>query len=32
MAKKEERNIEKSYPKSEFVAKLRSLADAIFFI
>jgi amphi-Trp domain-containing protein len=29
MAKKEERDIEKSYSKSEFVAKLRRLADAI---
>ena len=26
---KEERDIEKSYPKSEFVAKLRRLADSI---
>ncbi len=29
MANKEERDIEKSYSKSEFVAKLRRLADAI---
>lgn len=29
MTKKEERDIEKSYSKSEFVAKLRRLADAI---
>ncbi|MEM8901176.1 MAG: amphi-Trp domain-containing protein [Bacteroidota bacterium] len=29
MSKKEERDIEKSYSKSEFVAKLRRLADAI---
>ena len=29
MPKKEERDIEKSYSKSEFVAKLRRLADAI---
>lgn len=29
MAKKEERDIEKGYSKSEFVAKLRRLADAI---
>lgn len=29
MAQKEERDIEKSYSKSEFVAKLRRLADAI---
>ncbi|MCI4671895.1 MAG: amphi-Trp domain-containing protein [Bacteroidia bacterium] len=29
MAKKEERDIEKSYSKSEFVAKLRRLAAAI---
>ena len=29
MSKKEERDIEKSYSKSEFIAKLRRLADAI---
>lgn len=29
MSKKEERDIEKSYSKSEFVAKLRRLANAI---
>jgi amphi-Trp domain-containing protein len=29
MANKEDRDIEKSYPKSEFVAKLRRLADVI---
>ncbi|MGB0525309.1 MAG: amphi-Trp domain-containing protein [Flammeovirgaceae bacterium] len=29
MATKEDRDIEKSYSKSEFVAKLRRLADAI---
>ncbi|MEL6132383.1 MAG: amphi-Trp domain-containing protein [Bacteroidota bacterium] len=29
MAQKEDRDIEKSYSKSEFVAKLRRLADAI---
>lgn len=29
MAPKEERDIEKNYPKAEFVAKLRRLADAI---
>ncbi|MEM8896898.1 MAG: amphi-Trp domain-containing protein [Bacteroidota bacterium] len=29
MPRKEERDIEKSYSKSEFVAKLRRLADAI---
>ncbi|MEO0899706.1 MAG: amphi-Trp domain-containing protein [Bacteroidota bacterium] len=29
MSNKEERDIEKSYSKSEFVAKLRRLADAI---
>lgn len=29
MAIKVERDIEKSYPKTEFVAKLRRLADAI---
>ena len=29
MASKQERDIEKGYPKAEFVAKLRRLADAI---
>jgi len=29
MASKEERDIEKEYPKADFVAKLRRLADAI---
>lgn len=29
MSKKEDRDIEKGYSKSEFVAKLRRLADAI---
>ena len=29
MALKEDRDIEKDYPKAEFVAKLRRLADAI---
>ncbi len=29
MSSKEERDIEKSYPKADFVAKLRRLADAI---
>ncbi|MEL7196616.1 MAG: amphi-Trp domain-containing protein, partial [Bacteroidota bacterium] len=29
MSQKEERDIEKSYSSSEFVAKLRRLADAI---
>lgn len=29
MSEKNDRDIEKSYPKSEFVAKLRRLADAI---
>jgi len=29
MASKQERDIEKEYPKADFVAKLRRLADAI---
>lgn len=29
MSKKTERDVEKGYPKEEFVAKLRRLADAI---
>ncbi len=29
MAKKQERDIEKTYPRKDFVAKLRRLADAI---
>lgn len=29
MSKKEERDIEKSYPTKDFVAKLRRLADAL---
>ena len=29
MSDKQERDIEKNYPKAEFVAKLRRLADAI---
>lgn len=29
MSKEEERDVEKSYPKSDFISKLRRLADSL---